>query len=210
MRRKPLRLALATLLVAGTALAQALPDDLADVIGRLQPPQRAAIEAHVRTWQAWTPAARDAFAARVAEWDRLPPAARESRRATWHAWRRLSAPEQLRLRDAAAWFASLDAPSQQALRAQFDALDTSTQRGWRLGPTLGVDYPRLQPLLAQVPADEQPALLRTLRAMTPAGRDRLAVLVQRTPPQARAGLRRELVSTSDANRDSWLELQLER
>jgi hypothetical protein len=41
-------------------------------------------------------------------------------------------------------------------------------------------------------------------------RDRLGVLVQRTPPHARAGLRRELVSTSDANRSGWLDLQLER
>jgi hypothetical protein len=210
MRRKPARLALAALLVSGLALAQALPDDLAAVIAGLQPPQRAAIQAHARAWEAWTPAARDAFAARADEWDRLPAAAREARRATWQAWRRLPQDEQARVRAAAAWYASLDVPAQQALRAEFNALDTSTQLGWRLGPVLGVDYPRLQPLLAQVPMAEQPALLRTLRAMTPTARDRLAVLVQRTPPQARDGLRRALVSTSDANRDGWLELQLER
>ena len=80
----------------------------------------------------------------------------------------------------------------------------------RLGPVLGVDYPRLQPLLAQVPSDEGDDLLRTLRAMTPQDRDRLAVLVQRTPPQAREALRRELVSTSDANRAAWLLLRLDR
>jgi hypothetical protein len=210
MRRNAARLALATLLVAGFAFAQELPEDLAEVVARLQPVQRAAIESHARTWSAWPQATRDAFATRAAAWDRLPPAEREARRATWQAWRRLPPDEQARLRAAAAAYAMLDAPSQQALRAQFAALDTSTQNGWRLGPVLGVDYPRLQPLLAQVPAGEQPALLRTLRAMTPTERDRLAVLVQRTPPQSRDGLRRELVSTSDANRDGWLELQLER
>ena len=104
----------------------------------------------------------------------------------------------------------LDAGTSAALRAQFDALDASARHGWRLGPSLGLDYPRLQPLLAQVPADEHEALLRTLRAMDPAQRDKLAVLVQRTPPQARAALRRELVSTSDANRAAWLLLRLER
>lgn len=210
MRRSNALLASAALFAAGAALAQALPDDLADVIAGLQPLQRARIEAHARAWDAWTPAQRDAFAARAAEWDRLAPTEREERRAAWQAWRELPPAEQAQLRDAAAAYAGLDPASRQTLRTQFDALDTSTQRGWRLGPSLGVDYPRLQPLLAQVPRDEQPALVRTLRAMTPDERDRLAVLVQRTPPQARAGLRRELVSTSDANRDGWLTLQLER
>lgn len=209
MRRKPAWLA-AAVLAAGLACAQELPDDLADVIARLQPLQRAAIQAHARRWQAWTPAQRDAFAARAADWGRLPPSEREERRAIWQAWQMLSYEEQARLRGAAAAQAALDPASRQALRAQFDALDVSTQRGWRLGPVLGIDYPRLQPLLAQVPPGEQPALLRTLRAMSAEQRDRLAVLVQRTPPQARAGLRRELVSTSDANRSGWLELQLER
>ncbi|TZF82346.1 hypothetical protein FW784_13400 [Lysobacter lacus] len=118
--------------------------------------------------------------------------------------------EQSRLRAAAATYASLDPASRTALRAQFEALDASTRHGWRLGPTLGIDYPRLQPLLAQVPPDEQQPLLQVLRAMTAPDRDRLAVLVQRTPPQAREALRRALMSTSDANRSGWLELQLER
>ncbi|WP_462115880.1 hypothetical protein, partial [Lysobacter xanthus] len=114
------------------------------------------------------------------------------------------------VRAAAARYAMLDAATRDALRAEFDALDLSTQHGWRLGPVLGVDYPRLQPLLAQVPPDEADALLATLRRMTPIDRDHLAVLVQRTPPQARDALRRELVSTSDTNRSAWLVLRLER
>ncbi|WP_133478422.1 DUF3106 domain-containing protein [Cognatilysobacter segetis] len=210
MRRSAARLALAAAVLAGGALAQSLPDDLADVLAGLQPLQRAAILRHARAWEAWTPVQRDAFAARAAEWDRLPPATRAQRRAEWEAWRALPAVEQARLRDAAAAQAALDPASRQALRAQFEALDLSTQQGWRLGPSLGVDYPRLQPLLAQVPAGEEAALLRTLHAMSVEERDRLAVLVQRTPPQARAGLRRALVSTSDANRGGWLALQLER
>lgn len=210
MRRSGVATAAAALLVAGAAMAQALPEDLAEVIARLQPLQRAMVEAHARTWQAWTSTQRDAFASRVAAWDRLAPADRGERRAAWQAWRVLPADEQARIREAAAAFDALDPASRQALRQQFDQLDLSTRHGWRLGPVLGVDYPRLQPLLAQVPPAEAPALLRTLRAMTAAERDRLAVLVQRTPPQSREALRRELVSTSDANRDGWLALQLER
>lgn len=203
------RLAFAALLVVGTVLAQALPDDLAPASALLQPEQRAALDAHVRTWAAWSPAQRAAFTARAAEWDRLATPERETRRAQWAAWRRLPADEQATLRNAATQYAALDVGTRQALQSQFDALDGSEQRGWRLGPVLGVDYPRLQPLLAQVPPAEAAALLRTLRAMTPVERTKLGVLVQRTPPQARDALRRELVSTSDANRAAWLELRLE-
>jgi hypothetical protein len=79
-----------------------------------------------------------------------------------------------------------------------------------LGPVLGADYARLQPLLAHVPLAQQPGLLHTLRSMTPMQRSDLAVLVQRTPPAERDALRRALVSTSDANREAWLRLSLER
>jgi hypothetical protein len=98
----------------------------------------------------------------------------------------------------------------QALRERFDALDSSERRGWLLGPVLGADYPALQPLLAQVPEAEHAPLLAVLRAMSPGQRRDLAVLVQRTPPQERGSLRRELVSTAAGSRDQWLWSRLER
>lgn len=207
MRRS---LAVVLSLAAGVAVAQALPDDLRSAAALLQPLQRAALEAHARTWDAWTPSQRAGFAARADAWSRLPLAERETRRAEWQMWRRLPTTEQATLREAALRYAALDPASRQALRTQFDALDTSEQQGWRLGPALGFDYPRLQPLLAQVPPGEQGAVLAVLRAMAPSDRARLGVLVQRTPPQARESLRRELMSTSDANRAAWLDLRLER
>ncbi|GAB1594790.1 DUF3106 domain-containing protein [Lysobacter claricitrinus] len=210
MRRKPRLIVLACLCVVGWAGAQALPDDLQDVAALLQPLQRAALQAHARIWSTWTDGERAAFAQRAAAWDRLPVGERGEGRADWQAWRQLPQDEQARVRAAAAQYAALDAPTRQALHVQFDQLDASERRGWRLGPTLGVDYPRLQPLLAQVPPEDRRDLLRTLRAMTPDQRGQLAVLVQRTPPQAREALRRELVSTSDANRAAWLTLRLER
>lgn len=207
MRRS---LAAILLLAAGAVLAQALPADLARVVPLLPAPQRQAIQAHARQWAAWSPAERRAFAERARAWDALAPAVRAERRAAWAAWLALPPVERAQLRAAAAREALLDPATRQALRAQFDALDASERHGWRLGPVLGVDYPRLQPLLAQVPADERDGLLRALRAMTPAERERLATLVWRTPPQGRDALRRELASTSDANRSGWLALRLER
>ncbi|WP_162823878.1 DUF3106 domain-containing protein [Lysobacter sp. TY2-98] len=212
MRRKArIALLFASLLGAGASMAAAtLPDDLQDVAALLQPLQRAALQAHARVWATWDADHRAAFTARADRWDRLPPLERGERRADWQAWRQLPQDEQARVRAAAAQYLAMDAATQHALHAEFDALDLSERHGWRLGPTLGADYPRLQPLLAQVPLDEHLDLVRTLRAMTPEDRDRLAVIVQRTPPQAREALRRELVSTSDANRAAWLLQRLER
>lgn len=212
MRRSSSIALLVASLAGGAAVAQqaALPNDLADVVALLQPAQRAMLQSHARLWSTWSADRRAAFAVRAEAWERMPVIERGERRADWQAWRQLSAEEQARVRAAAAQYATMDATAQQALRAEFDALDTSERHGWRLGPVLGVDYPRLQPLLAQVPVDEHGALVRTLRAMTPEERDRLAVVVQRTPPSAREALRRELVSTSDANRAAWLMLRLER
>lgn len=201
-----------TLMVAGAVLAtaQGLPDSLQRAFPLLQPAQRAAIEGHLRAWLSWSPAAQAAFDARLASWDALPLHERRQRRESWVAWQQLSDDERARLRTVAAQVATLDGASRAALRAGFDALDVSTQRGWMLGPALGADYARLQPLLAQAPAPDHAPLLRTLRAMTAVERSKLGVLVQRTPPQERERLRRDLVSTSDINRAAWLELRLQR
>lgn len=201
-----------TLVLSGVALfAQAqVPGEFRGVLALLQPEQRERLQEQARLWSSWTREQRRAFAARAADWDAQPLHERRARREHWQAWRLLSPAERLRLRDEAARLAALPAPERDALRARFDALDPTTRRGWMLGPALGADYLRLQPLLAQVPAGQQDALRRTLRAMTPSQRADLAVLVQRTPPAGREALRRALVSTSDANRDAWLQLSLER
>ena len=96
------------------------------------------------------------------------------------------------------------------MRAQFDALDASQRRGWRLGPTLGADYEKLQPLLAYVPPAQRLPLLASLRAMTAEQRAELAVLAQRTPPQDRQALRAELLAQPGAQLESWLQRKLAR
>jgi hypothetical protein len=99
----------------------------------------------------------------------------------------------------------LPADQQQALRAQFEAIDRSERRGWLLGPSLGADYPALQPLLAQLPEAQHTAMLVALRALTPAQRKDLAVLVQRTQPQDRERLRIGLLGAPAAQRGAWLQ-----
>jgi hypothetical protein len=159
-------------------------------------------------WAAMDAPARDAMRARAAAWDALPAAERGARREAYRAWQALSGPERAAVRAAAARLATLGPDEQAALWAQFDALDGAERRGWRLGPWLGVDYAALQPLLAQVPPHDHVRLLRALRAMSPAQRRQLAVLVQRTPPQDRDRLRRELASVSPIERDDWLQRRL--
>lgn len=150
------------------------------------------------------PAARARLVQRRDQWDALPHAERGERRERWLAWHDFSAAEHAQLRQAAAGFAQRSPDEQAAQRARFDALDASERRGWLLGPDLGADYPRLHPLIAQVPLDARTALLDALRGLDPQARDDLAVLAARTPPQARAELRIELLATPAAQRGRWL------
>lgn len=201
---------LASLLLAPALAAQAVLDDYARILPQLQPLQRAQLRQRAATWTGWTAAERADFSARAVTWDALPPSQRGERRERYLAWWALPAHERVAVHAAMRHYAGLPADQQQALRAQFEALDRSQRRGWLLGPSLGADYPALQPLLAQMPVADHEAVLRVLRAMTRQQRIDLAVLVQRTPPQERDELRRALLSTSAANRQQWLWLMLER
>jgi uncharacterized protein DUF3106 len=150
------------------------------------------------------------FGQRLAEWKALPLAEREDRRARYQAWLQLEEAERARLRTVAAEIATFPPQRRQALRAQFDALDESQRRGWRLGPALGADYEKLQPLLAYVPPARRLPLLAVLRAMTVEQRAELAVLAQRTPPQDREALRAELLAQPGAQLETWLQRKLAR
>jgi hypothetical protein len=211
MRRLDRAFAGAALLaaVAATAIA-ALPPALQEQLSKLPAPLQQQLRAREAEVQALAPERREALRQRLAAWDALPLALRRERRERWQAWQSLPAHEQWQLRTAATAFAALPLEQQQALRARFAQLDDTARHGWLLGPTLGADYARLQPLLMQVPAAQRGPLLAVLRAMTPAELDDLAILAQRTAPQQRDALRRELVSTSAANRAAWLRMRLDR
>jgi hypothetical protein len=208
-----LRAVLPWLLGFGLGLAQAAPpvlDAFGDSVAKLPPARRAQLQAQAARWEAWSVAEREAFRQRAAAWAALPSAERARRREQHLAWQRLTADEQAQLRAMALRWQQLAPAQQQAWRTRFEALDRSAQRGWLLGPMLGADYARLQPLLAQVPAREQAPLLQVLRALTPAQRADLAVLVQRTPPQERPLLRHELLSATADQRQAWLWQRLDR
>ena len=158
--------------------------------------------------QTLAPPARLQFGQRVAGWRALPRGEREDRRARFLAWRQLPESERIRLRVTASQFALFPPERQQALRSQFQMLEDSQRRGWRLGPTLGADYEKLHPLLAYVDPVQRLPLLSVLQSMEAEQRADLAVLVQRTPPQERASLRDELVRQPPARRGAWLRDRL--
>lgn len=212
MRRSDLRrrIGLCVLAVGLACGAQATLRDYRDVFARLPSEARSRLEQHAAAWTRWSPAERRSQQARLDAWDALPLAERARRRTEYAALQSLTPSERLRVRQAADAFARLPANRRAELQMEFEQLDASAHRGYLLGPDLGRDYPRLQPLLAQVPDAEHTTLLRVLRQMSPTQRDGLATLVQRTPPTDRAALRRELAATTLSNRDTWLWTRLDR
>lgn len=200
------RAALALLvLVAGAALPQSR-----ELLQRLPPDLREQLQQRQAQWAGWSAQEREAFAQRVDDWEQRDPQARAREREHYAAWQALDSIDRELVQAARARHAALAPAAQARLRETFEALDAHVRRGWLLGPRLGADYPALQPLLAQVPADQRAPLLQVLREMTPPQRTDLAVLLQRTPAEERDALRRGLLSTSEANRGAWLRLRLER
>ena len=172
MRRDRIAIALIGLgLAIGAAFAQSLPPGLLQRAQALPAPTGAELQRHAAMLAAMTPEQRAAFRQRVVAWDAQVPARQRERREAWQAWLALPVPERERLQAAASDYAALPVEKQQALRAQYDALDGSDQRGWLLGPVLGADYPKLHALVAQVPATQRDALLAALRVAV-AGRTR--------------------------------------
>ncbi len=201
--------AVALVAIASTA-AIALSPSWHAWMERLPAAQRVELQQRQARWQALTPVERAVYGQRQLRWQSLPLEERRVQREHWQSWRALPEPERVQLRRTAAQFAALPAAERERLRAEFDALDGRVRHGWLLGPALGAEYPRLQPLLAFVVDDERAQLLDALRTMTPAERNDLATLAQRTPPEARDALRRELLSTSSAQRSEWLRQRLDQ
>ena len=120
------------------------------------------------------------------------------------AWQALPADEQARVMAAEASLAALPAEERAALRERFAGLDAMEQRGWWLGPSLGADWAVLQPLFGYVGEDEPAALLAALRDLPPPSRAQLGELGRRTPADARAALRAELLAVAPVRRAEWI------
>lgn len=189
----------ATVLDASQATVRDAPTDLGILV-----------ETRRRAWAAMSESERTAFEQRLATWDQLPHDKAGVQREQYFALQSLDGVDRALLRGIRGDFEALSDPAQRELRARWAELTLTEQRGWLLGPRLGVNYAELSPLLLQVPQEQRQPLLDLLRVMSPEERADLAVLAYRTPPQERDALRRALLETTDANRAAWLRLRMER
>lgn len=152
-----------------------------------------------------TPASTAATA--PAEFAQLDAQQQRQRRADYAAWRALPEAERERIRQAAARFNSLPADQQQRMRQQFQAQDQAFRDGWRLGPQLGLEFPKLHGLFGFVPPEQRETALAVLRQLNPAQLAQLALVAQRTPPQERDTVRSAFLAVPAAERDRWLKRQ---
>ena len=137
----------------------------------------------------------------------LDAAQQRQRRADYTAWRALPEGERERIRQAATRFNALPADQQQRLRQQFQAQDQAFREGWRLGPQLGLVFPKLHGLFGYVPPQQREAALAVLRQLSPAQLAQLTLVAQRTPPQERDAVRSAFLAVPAAERDTWLKRQ---
>ncbi|GGD48864.1 DUF3106 domain-containing protein [Pseudoxanthomonas indica] len=190
------RLWLLPLLLAGLGAGSAQP---------MAASMQATVDTHLRAWQAIPTGQQHALQTRLQAWDALPLGQRDDQRSRYQAWLALQETERARLRQSAREFALLPATEQTRLRVVFEHQDAMQQQGWRLGPALGADWPRLQPLFAFVPPGQRADVLIALKQTDPAQRDDLAALAQRIPPQSRDGFRREWLKQPATQRAAWLQ-----
>lgn len=185
--------AIALLLVAAVGGAHAVAPSVLTVL-----------DDSTQAWQALPAPEQQRVQTSVQAWDALPLTQQQDQRGRYQAWLALDQAERNRLRDSARQFAALPATEQARLRVLFEHEDGMRQAGWRLGPTLGADWPRLQPLFAFVPPDQRSDLLVALKQTDAQQRDDLAALAQRIPPQSRDGFRRQWLQQPAAQRGAWL------
>lgn len=132
------------------------------------------------------------------------PAELRELRSRYAQWQALPESERARVREAAHRMASLPPEQAQGVRDTFHAQDARFRDGWRLGPSLGAQYPKLQGLFGFVPADQRDAALAVLRQLSADQLAQLSLVAQRTPPQERDQVRGEFLKLGAADRDRWL------
>lgn len=125
-------------------------------------------------------------------------------------WQALPESERSRIREAARRLAALPADQQQSLRATFAAQDARFRDGWRLGPTLGAQFPKLEGLFGFLPVEQRDTALSVLRQLTADQLAQLTLIAQRTPPQERDTVRAAFLALAPADRDHWLHAHVVR
>lgn len=125
-------------------------------------------------------------------------------------WQALPESERTRIRDAARRLAALPPDQQQSLRATFTAQDARFRDGWRLGPTLGAQFPKLEGLFGFLPVEQRDTALSALRQLNADQLAQLTLIAQRTPPQERDTVRAAFLALAPADRDRWLHAHVVR
>lgn len=125
-------------------------------------------------------------------------------------WQSLPESERTRIREAAQRMAALPPEQQQGVRATFAAQDARFRDGWRLGPTLGAQFPKLEGLFGFLPMEQRDTALKVLRQLTPDQLAQLTLIAQRTPPQERDTVRAAFLALAPADRDRWLHAHVVR
>ncbi|WP_102945998.1 DUF3106 domain-containing protein [Stenotrophomonas sp. VV52] len=134
----------------------------------------------------------------------LDPAQLRELRTRYAQWQALPESERTRIREAARRVAALPAAQQQSLRARFDEQDQRFRDGWRLGPQLGQQFPKLQGLFGYLPVEQREPALLALRQLNDGQLAQLTLIAQRTPPQERDRVRDQFLGLAPAARDAWL------
>ena len=116
-----------------------LPEATSSVIARVPASMQPDLRDRARLWHAWTPAQREGFRQRAIEWDAQPRAVQARLRERYAAWRALDPVAAEAVENAVQAFARRTPEEQTALHAQFDLMEPLQQRGWLLGPAIGVD-----------------------------------------------------------------------
>jgi hypothetical protein len=196
--------------VAGTAAIAMLPRAVQSRMDALPSDLQQQLRERSRWLEALSAEQRRELQGRVDAWDALPAGERARLREHWQAWRAMPSDRRALVRAAARSFAALPAEERRALHEEFAAIPADSRRGWLTGPVLGPEWAALEPLFMQVPAGEREPLLQVLHTLPPAQVRDLATLAQRTPPQGREALRRELIGTAPAERAAWVRARFAR
>jgi len=165
---------------------------------------RTRLLANAMRWQAMDASARASFMQRSTDWQALRPTERARIRARYAAWRALPPDDQARVRAAATQFTALPAAQQASMRARFAALDANRQHDWLLGPSTGAWIEQARTAFAYVPDGERDATLRMLQALPADARTQLFALARRLPDDQRERLRKQLLGTDPARRETLL------
>lgn len=210
-RRGPaLAALLAACAIAGTAAIAMLPQSVQSRMETLPAELQQQLRERSRWLEALPVEQRRQLRARVEAWDAMPAAERARLREHWQAWRAMPSDRQALVRGAARRFDALPAAERKALHGEFAAMSPDARRGWLMGPVLGPEWAALAPLLMQVPVAERVPLLEVLHDLPPSQVRDLATLAQRTPPQEREALRRELIGMAPEERAAWLRSRFAR